>query len=107
VATAIPNAPLVCGSPVKGNITTASHYYELVLTEHTILTLSTCNSVTAFDSILALYGESRNTTLVLNDDDSSCGYGGRLSTFVKALPHGKYLVRVMEYGQDYELSMGE
>jgi hypothetical protein len=94
----ISGSSVVCGSPSLGNITVGSRFYDFSLSEESIVTLSTCNFATDFDSVVYLYDETLTKLLAFDDDDYECPFGGRLSTFVVALFAGSYVVRVEQYG---------
>jgi hypothetical protein len=89
VTSAAPNGTISCDTPTTiGTVKSGSVYYDLSVTESTMLTLSTCNSVTTFDTVIYIINDVRDTILVYNDDDFDCDDGSRKSTVVRDVVPG-------------------
>jgi hypothetical protein len=89
VTSAAPNGTISCDTPTTiGTVKSGSVYYDLSVTERTMLTLSTCNSVTTFDTGIYIINDARDEILVYNDDDFDCDVGSRKSTVVRDMVPG-------------------
>lgn len=82
-------------------------FYSLNITDSTVLTVSTCNSATEFDSVLYLYDMATDKVLAFDDDDESCADGSQLSSLALSVTPGIYIVRIDEYGDEGENSYSD
>jgi hypothetical protein len=98
VTSAAPNGTISCDTPTTiGTVKFGSVYYDLTVTASTMLTLSTCNSLTSFDTVVYIINDARDKILVYNDDDFDCDAGSRKSTVVRDVVPGNNEALMLTY----------